>query len=87
MNEIILFATILAPIVLSVIELGKRTFNLPKRLVPIVGVILGMLVATAAGTFSDLSLEMRLWAGFLSGLSATGLFELVKKTFDLKGGK
>ncbi|BAQ08829.1 predicted protein [Bacillus sp. OxB-1] len=41
--------------------------------------IMGIFVGFAASPFTDLDVVLRLWAGGLAGLSATGLFELVDK--------
>ena len=76
MTEIMIFATILAPIILAVTELFKRTFNLPKTIIPLIALAVGLFIGFAASPFSDLDLTLRLWSGGLAGLAATGLFEL-----------
>ncbi|MNW69413.1 hypothetical protein D3C74_484100 [compost metagenome] len=55
----------------------KITVNVPKNLLPWIGLAIGLLIGWAAYPFSDLDLTLRLWGGALAGLSATGLFELV----------
>jgi hypothetical protein len=66
----------LTVIITAVVEAVKVTCNVPKNLLPLIAVIVGLLVGLASATFSDLSLEVRLWSGFLAGLSSVGLFEL-----------
>lgn len=79
MNEVLIFATILAPIILALIELIKRTANIPKNYIPLIAFAVGIFIGFAASPFSDLDTILRLWAGGLAGLSATGLFELGNK--------
>lgn len=76
MENILIFATVVLPIVTALIELVKRTINLPKNIVPFIALVIGLVVGAIAYPFSELDLVMRLWSGGLSGLAATGLFEL-----------
>lgn len=76
LNNVMAFASVLAVFVLALVQLVKTTVNLPKNIVPLIGVVIGILVGAAASPFTDLELVLRLWAGGLAGLSATGLFEL-----------
>lgn len=78
MLNVLLLATILLPIVTSIVELSKRTVKMKKNLIPLIAVILSILIATAAYPFTDLKLVMRLWAGLFAGLASTGLFEITK---------
>ncbi|MEK4564776.1 holin [Alkalihalobacillus sp. FSL R5-0424] len=78
MEIILILATIISPIVLALIELVKRTIQIPKRFIPLLAVVVGLVVGALSYPFSDLALSMRLWAGTLAGLSATGLFEISK---------
>ncbi|MGG1613528.1 holin [Paenibacillus phoenicis] len=76
MNNVMAFASVLSVFVLALVQLVKTTVNLPKNIVPLIGVVIGILVGAAASPFTDLDLVLRLWAGGVAGLSATGLFEL-----------
>lgn len=82
MNDLLLqvmaFASALSVIVVALLNLVKMTVTLPKNLIPVIGLVLGLTAGWAAAIFTDLSLAPRLWAGAFAGLSATGLFELVK---------
>ena len=78
MQEVLLFATVLAPIVLALIELVKKTFKVKVNLLPLIALVIGLAIGAAATPFTDMELTLRLWAGGFAGLSATGLFELVK---------
>lgn len=79
LNNVMTFASVLAVFVLALVQLVKTTINLPKNIIPLIGVVIGVLVGAAASPFTDLELVLRLWAGGLAGLSATGLFELGNK--------
>lgn len=87
MEEVLLFATLLAPIVLSLVELVKKTVDLSVNLLPLIALVIGLLIGASASPFTDLDIVLRLWAGGFAGLSATGLFELVKdRVGTTKGG-
>ena len=76
MEQVLIFATVLLPIVTAVVELIKKTVSLPKNIVPALSFVVGIAIGAAAYPFSDLDLIMRLWAGGFAGLAGTGLFEL-----------
>ncbi len=82
MNDLLIqvmsFASALSVAVVALLQLVKTTFTLPKNIVPLIGLIIGLGVGAAAYIFTDLALAPRLWAGAFAGLSATGLFELIK---------
>lgn len=77
MTEVLIFATILAPIILALVQLFKKTFNIKNNLLSLIALAVGLFVGFAASPFTDLDLVLRLWAGGLAGLSATGLYELM----------
>lgn len=76
LNNVLAFASVLAVFVLALVQLVKNTVDLPRNLIPAVGLFIGLLVGAVAYPFTDMNLVLRLWAGGLAGLSATGLFEL-----------
>nr|WP_276338681.1 holin [Shouchella lehensis] len=78
MQEVLFFATVLAPIILALVELVKKTVKVQAGLIPLIALLIGLLVGAAATPFTEFELILRLWAGGFAGLSATGLFELVK---------
>jgi len=79
METILIFATVLAPIILALVELLKRTFAIKDNFIPLMALVVGLVIGLAATPFTDLDVVYRLWAGGLAGLSSTGLFELNKK--------
>ncbi|HBS45994.1 holin [Paenibacillus sp. B2(2019)] len=79
LDDVMAFASILAVFVLALVQLVKNSINIPRNAVPIIGLLIGLLIGAAAYPFTDLDIVLRLWAGGLAGLSATGLFELAFK--------
>jgi hypothetical protein len=76
MEKILIFATVILPIVTALVELVKRTVSLSKNIIPLVSLLVGLIIGAAAYPFTDMELVLRLWAGGFAGLAATGLFEL-----------
>ena len=76
LTAVLALASALAVFVLAAVLLIKTTFPVHGRLLPIIGLALGLLIGAASYPFTELSMTLRLWAGGLAGLSATGLFEL-----------
>lgn len=76
MESVILFATIIAPIVVALSELMKRTGLVPKRFTPLSVMILAIVIAILAAPFTDLDITLRAWSGVFAGLSSMGLYEL-----------
>lgn len=86
MEQVLLFATILLPIITALVELVKKTVNVKKNIIPSVSLLIGLLIGALAYPFSDLDLVMRLWAGGFAGLAGTGLFELTHKRDGMTKG-
>lgn len=76
LTDVLAFASVLAVFVLAAVQLIKNTVSMPKNVVPVVGLLVGLLIGLVAYPFTELELVLRLWSGALAGLSATGLFEL-----------
>ena len=79
MEQVMIFATVIAPITLAVVEMLKKTINIKVNLLPFISLIVGLVIGFAAEPFTDLDLVLRLWAGAFAGLSGTGLYEVFKK--------
>lgn len=76
LDHVLAFASILAVFILALVQLIKNNTRLPRNSIPFIGLGIGLLVGAVAYPFTELELTLRLWAGGLAGLSATGLFEL-----------
>jgi len=81
MVEILAMATIIAPVTAGVVEAIKRATGINTRYLPILAAVIGLIIGAAA-YFLDAELGLRVWAGGISGLAATGLFELGKNTVE-----
>ena len=79
MEEVLIFATILAPILTALVQLVKKTVKLPTNIVPALSFVIGIGLGAIAYPFTDLDLVLRLWAGGFAGPAATGLFEIGTK--------
>lgn len=87
METILIFATVLSPLVLALIELIKKTIKVRKNVVPLMSLLVGLVVGAISYPFTELELVLRLWAGGFAGLAATGLFEIGnKREGSTKGG-
>jgi len=76
MQQVLIFATILVPVITALTELVKRTVVLSVNYIPAISFILGLVIGAVGYLFTDLQLDARLWAGGLAGLSAVGLYEV-----------
>lgn len=76
LDNVLAFASILAVFIFALVQLIKNNTTLPRNSIPFIGLGIGLLIGAAAYPFTELELTLRLWAGGLAGLSATGLFEL-----------
>lgn len=79
MEEILILATLIAPIVTGVVQALKTGFNIKKNLLTFVAVIVGMLLGFLSYPFSDVDTMSRVWSGVMAGLASVGLFELGSK--------
>ena len=77
MVEILAMATVIAPITSGMVQVVKKASQLNKRYIPLLAVALGVILGAAAN-FLETDIVLRAWAGGISGLAATGLFELSK---------
>lgn len=76
LDNVMALASVLAVFILALVQLIKNNINLPRNIIPFIGLGIGLLIGAAAYPFTNLELTLRLWSGGLAGLSATGLFEL-----------
>jgi len=81
MTEILMMATIIAPITGGVVQMIKTATNINKRYLPALAILVGIMLGAFA-YFLGAEVGVRMWAGGISGLAATGLFELGKNTVD-----
>lgn len=82
-QEMILFITVIAPLVAALSELFKRTDIVPVKWVPVFTFVMAIVVAILAVPFTDLDIVNRAWGGAIAGLSSMGLYELVTRTYNM----
>lgn len=88
MTEILFLVSILTPMITALTEVVKKAVNTPLNIIPVIALFIGLLVGFAAQPFSGLDLYLRLWAGAIAGLTATGLYEALKqRDGESKGDK
>lgn len=83
-DTIIVYAAVLSVITVAVVQLIKTSTVIPSKLMPLISLGVGLLVGVVAlfvpEITGDLSVGGHLLAGAISGLSASGLFDLATKT-------
>jgi hypothetical protein len=85
MEDVLLFASFLAPVVTGLVELAKRTIFIPKKYIPLISFFTGIAAGLLGYPFANMPAEMRIWSGAIAGLAATGLYEVGKA--GRNGGK
>lgn len=84
METIIIFAGIISVLTVALVQLIKKTTTVPDKLMPLVSLVIGLLVGAIALVVpeitADLSVGGHLLAGGISGLSASGLYDIASKT-------
>ena len=78
MIEILTLATIITPVTSGLVQAVKISTHVNKRYLQISSIVVGIGLGASA-TFLDTDSLVRIWAGGISGLAATGLFELSKR--------
>lgn len=69
LNSVLAFASVLAVFVMALVQLVKNSIELPRNIVPVVGLGIGLLVGAVAYPFTDMNLILRLWAGACGTIS------------------
>lgn len=82
-TEFLLYMSFIGGVSTALMQLIKTSLPLPKNYVPLLTLGIGVLLALIPFPFVDVALAERIWAGALSGLGGTGLFEAVRQ--DKKG--
>jgi len=85
-DTIIVYAGVISVLTLAVVQLVKTSTAIPNKLMPLVSTLIGVLVGAVALFIPEitgqLSVGGHLLAGAISGLSASGLYDLAAKTKD-----
>jgi hypothetical protein len=80
MNQILIIATIIAPVTTALVEAVKKIGYIRDNFLPLTALVIGVLLGLAASFLPiDVPISYLAWAGGISGLAATGLFENFKQ--------
>lgn len=77
MTNILMMATAIAAVTNGIVQAIKQSRLIANRFLPLVAIVVGLCLGASA-SFMDIDIVERIWAGVISGLAATGLFELSK---------
>lgn len=84
MDEIIVYSGVIGLLTLAIVELVKTSTNVPAKLMPLISVIIGVVIGAIALFIPEITGELsvggHLLAGLISGLSASGLYDVFSKT-------
>lgn len=73
--ELLLLVTLISPVIIGLSEVAKQTVRIPKNMIPLVAIFIGILVGIAAAPFTTVDIYIRIWAGVIAGLASVGLYE------------
>lgn len=78
-TELLIYMSIIAPILTALVQALKKAFKLPKNYIPLITAGLGLLIGLIPFPFMELTITMTAWGGFIAGLGGTGLFEALRQ--------
>lgn len=85
LTKIFTLAAIMVAIVLAVSEVLKKTFKINTQYMPITSVVIGIFVGLVCWPLSEYPMYIILIAGFVTGLTASGTFDLLKASKKVGG--
>lgn len=74
-TELLLLVTLITPVIIGLSEVAKQTIRIPKNMIPVVAIFIGIIVGAAAAPFTSVDVYIRVWAGAIAGLTSVGLYE------------
>lgn len=77
--ELLLLVTLISPVIIGLSEVAKQTVRIPKNIIPLVAIFIGIMVGIAAAPFTTVDIFIRIWAGVIAGLASVGLYESGKE--------
>lgn len=78
LTNIFLIASAIVLIVVAVVEVLKKTFKIKKRFLPATSVLVGIFIALILTPLTDHNFYYMGIVGLITGLTASGAFDLVK---------
>jgi multidrug transporter EmrE-like cation transporter len=80
MNQLLLIATVIAPVTTALVQVVKQTGKVKDNYLPIVALAIGLLLGLAASVLPvGVPVAYLVWAGGISGLAASGVYENIKQ--------
>lgn len=78
-TEVLALATAISIIVGILTQIVKKFTgdSVNNKYMPLVSIAFGLIVGALIYPFTDMNLTLRLWAGFMAGLMASGLYDTV----------
>lgn len=73
--ELLLLVTLISPIIIGLSEVAKQTVRIPKNMIPVIAILIGVFVGIATAPFTTVDIYIRIWAGAIAGLTSVGLYE------------
>lgn len=86
MEIILIFAGVITAVTAGIVQVIKKSTSLDSKLMPLISLFIGTLVGAATLFIPELNTELstggQILGGLISGLAASGAFDLVTKTTD-----
>jgi hypothetical protein len=80
MTQVLLIASVIAPVTTALVQAIKKTGHISDNYLPLTALVIGVLLGFGASfLFTGVPMAYLIWAGGISGLAATGLFENFKQ--------
>lgn len=78
MEQILIYATILAPIVAGLVQISKGYIGAEGKLIPLVALSIGITIGCLYGLTVAGDTVLYTWAGGIAGMTSVGVYELSK---------
>lgn len=83
MEVITSFALTISAVTLGLTEMIKKLFNIPKDIIPLISIGIGVIVAVSSFLIPEIQTNISVYglilSGIISGLMASGMWETFKK--------
>lgn len=85
-TEVLALGTAIAVLVGILTQIIKKVTGeaVANKYMPLIAILLGLVVGALVYPFTDMNLTLRLWAGFMAGAMASGLYDTVASLVKTK---
>lgn len=77
--NMLLVASVISVFTTAIVQAVKSSVDIPKTFLPLIAIVVGIALGLLSFPFFEAPITIRIWAGLVSGLSGTGIFEAIKK--------